>query len=40
MDRERGERELGVTAGKGEEKEDGFLEHVGEDVGVEWRQRE
>jgi hypothetical protein len=40
MDQERGEREWGVMAEKGEEKEAGFLEHAGEDVGVEWHQCE
>lgn len=35
MDQERGERGWGVLAEKGEEKEDGFREHAGGDVGVE-----
>lgn len=38
MDRVRGEREWGVKLEKGEEKEDGFLEHAEEDVEVVWRQ--
>jgi hypothetical protein len=40
MDQERGERVWGVMAEKGEVKEDGFLEHVEGDVGVDWRQCE
>jgi hypothetical protein len=40
MDQAQGEREWGVTAEKGEDKEVGFQEHAGEDVGVEWYRRE